>query len=368
MNKKVFYLSIFILFFSCVYNNRQDPYIEIKKVVALAEQKGLNLPNPFEIDDSIKTEINKSISSEDPPNLRFRKILRYLYVNGFLNFDYDINSTLNAQETFQKKRGNCLSYTGLFVALARHLKVPVNFAYLSEIVDFEEREGSYVVSSHIAAEFNDGHKTVLVDFNRQNEDFKLYERIDDKTAYCLFYNNIAVSKISEGYFEEGERILNFLLEVKPFQKELLNNKGVLLIKRGKYEQALSFYNNMLLSGIIYQPALHNGLLVAQILKKKDYIDIFTKELKEFSENDPLILYQKAVTFANENNYKEAITTLKKAISEQPRNAFLHATLAVFYLKNGDFPKAKQAFQRAKKLSPHLSIIKEIEKMYPSVSN
>ncbi|MFB3852021.1 MAG: tetratricopeptide repeat protein [Acidobacteriota bacterium] len=368
MKKKLFFLTIGLFLLSCVYQNHQEPFSEITKLVASAEQKGLSLPNPFEIDDSIKSEIAKTISAEDPPHLRFRKVLRYLYANGFLNFDYDINSTLSAQETFEKKRGNCLSYTGLFVSLARNLNVPVNFAYLSEIVDFEEKEGSYVVSSHIAAEFNDGHRTILVDFNRQREDFKLYERIDDQTAYCLFYNNLAVSKITNGELAEAEKILDFLLEIKPFQKEILNNKGVLLIKMGKYEEALSFFNNMRLSGILYQPSLSNGLLVSQILKRKDFAEQFSKELKEFSENDPLILYQKAIDYANENNFKDAIASLKKAIAEQPRNAFLHATLSVLYIKNGEFQKAKQEFRKAKRFSPNLPILEEILKSYPSLAD
>lgn len=365
--KKVFIIFIFLSFLLfCSYYINQDPFEEIAKVVSAAEKKSLSVPNPFEISSSIKTEIEKSISPDDPPYLRFRKILRYLYTNGFLNFDYDINSTLNAQETFEKKRGNCLSYTGLFVSLSRHLNVPVNFAYLSELVDFEEKDGSYVVSSHIAAEFKDGNKTILVDFNKQKEDFKLYEKIDDKTAYCLFYNNVAVTKIIKREFEEAEKIIDFLLEIKPFQKEILNNKGVLLLKQGKYEEALSFYNEMRLTGVIYQPSLNNGLLVAKILRRSDYEEIFSKELKTFSEKDPLILYQKAVDYANDNNFNEAINTLKKAIKEQPRNVFLHTTLTVLYLKNGEIEKAKQSFNKAKRLSPSFYLLEEIVNNYPQL--
>lgn len=365
--KKIIIVStiLFFLLF-CAYHINHDPFSEISKVVSSAEKKGLSLPNPFEINEEIKVKIEKSVFPNDPPYLRFRKVLRYLYTNGFLNFDYDINSTLNAQETYERKQGNCLSYTGLFVSLSRHLNIPVNFAYLSELVDFEEKDGSYVVSSHIAAEFKDGNKTVLVDFNQQREDFKLYEKIDDKTAYCLFYNNVAVTKIIRREFEEAEKIIDFLLEIKPLQKEILNNKGVLLLKRGKYKDALSFYNEMRLSGVIYQPSLNNGLLVAKILKRSDYEEIFAKELKTFSERDPLILYQKAVDFANDNNFKEAINTIKKAIKEQPRNAFLQATLTVLYLKNGEIEKAKQSFNKAKKLSPNFYLLEEIIEKYPQL--
>jgi tetratricopeptide (TPR) repeat protein len=361
--KKIAFLLI-VLFMSCQYRELQDPFSEVDKSAKLAGEKGLLLPNPFEIDEAVQKDVRKVINNEDLPYMRLKKALRYLHVNGFLNFEYDMSATLTAQEAFEKRRGNCLSHTGLFVALCRHLSVPVYFVYVSEALDFEERDGSYVVSSHIATGFADGAKTTVVDFNSERDNFRIYEKIDDTTAYCFFYNNLAVEKLMKGDYDGAQKILAFLLELKPDLKEIQNNMGVLLMKTGKYEEALSLYERMRASSQNYQPALHNGLLVSRRLKRKSAEDFFAADLKEISEKDPLLLCQKAIELEKAGSFSEAAACLRKALGYQPRNAFLYAVLARTYLETKDDPKAKAAYQRAKTLAPHLPILDELAEEYP----
>jgi tetratricopeptide (TPR) repeat protein len=362
MKKIAFFLIV--LFMSCRYRELQNPFSEVERSVKLANDKGLLLPNPFEIDEAIQKDVLKAVNNEDPPYMRLRKALRYLHDNGFLNFEYDMSATLTAQEAFEKKRGNCLSHTGLFIALCRHLDVPVYFVYVSEALDFEERDGSYVVSSHIATGFADGSKTTVVDFNSERDNFRIYEKIDDRSAYCLFYNNLAVDKLMQGDYAGAEKILVFLLDLRPDLKEVQNNMGVLLMKTGRYEEALQLYLGMRASSQNYQPALHNGLLVAKRLQQKSAEDFFAADLREISDKDPLLLYQKGIELEKTGNFSDAAACLRKALGYQPRNAFLYAVLARVYIENKDEPKAKAAYQRAKTLAPRLSILDELVKDYP----
>lgn len=357
-------LLFLVLFLSCQHIELKDPFSEVDRSVRLAGEKGLLLPNPFQIDDAIKQDVVKLINPEDLPYMRLRKVLKYLHDNGFLNFEYDMSATLTAQDAFDKKRGNCLSHTGLFVALARQLQVPVYFVYVSEALDFEERDGSYVVSSHIATGFQDGPKTTVVDFNSERENFRIYEKIDDRSAYCLFYNNLAVDKIMKREYDEARKILVFLLELKPELKEVRNNMGVLLMKTGKYEEALNLYQDMRLTSQNYQPALHNGLLAAKRLQRKSVEESFSASMKEISEKDPLILYQKAIEMEKSGNFSEAVNYLRKALGYQPRNAFLYAVMARIYLESKDEIKARAAFQRAKSLAPRLPILEELSDENP----
>ena len=358
-------LLVPILFLlACQHVNPKDPFSEVDRSVRAASEKGPDLPNPFVLDESIKQDVERLIRHEDMPHVRLRKALRYLHDNGFLNFEYDMSATLTAQEAFDKKRGNCLSHTGLFVALSRQLNIPTYFVYVSEALDFEERDGSYVVSSHIATGFEDGPKTTVVDFNTERQNFRIYERIDDRSAYCLFYNNVAVEKMMKGEYGEAEKILSFLTALKPGLKEVRNNMGVLLMKTGRYEEALDLYRDMRIASQNYQPALHNGLLAAQRLKNKNAEDSFAASLKEISDKDPLLLYQKAIELEKSGNYEEAIVSLRKALGFQPRNAFLYGVLARLYLQNNEDVKAKTAYQRGKNLAPRLSILEELAEEHP----
>ena len=365
---KLRYVSIFLVFvfLSCAVKYNFSPFLEIEKASELAKKRGLSFPNPFEISDNVKQEVEKKVHLNEPPYQRFKAVFDFLCENGKVNIDYNLHKTLTAQETYEQKKGNCMSYTGLFVAIARHLNLPVYFAYINNIVDFEEKDGSYIVSSHIAAGFNDGVKTLLVDFLREKENFQFYEKIDDLTAYCLFYNNLAVEKVSEGKYDEAQQILDFLLSLKPSLKEVLNNKGVLYLKKGEYDTAMKIFDRMRLEKMNYQPALHNGLLTAQILKNTYYEQIFEKELKEFADNDPIILYEKSIDLARKGNYNEAIDLTKRAIIQKPQSAFLYATLSVLYIKNGNLDKARDAFKRAKRMSPNLFLLDEIVKEYPQI--
>ena len=363
---KRFFLLAMVFLLACQHLELKDPFSEVDRSVKLAGEKGLNLPNPFALDERIKNDLDKLIRPEDMPHVRLRKVLKYLHDNGFLNFEYDMSATLTAQEAFDKKRGNCLSHTGLFVALSRQLKVPTYFVYVSEALDFEERDGSYVVSSHIATGFEDGPKTTVVDFNNERENFRIYEKIDDRSAYCLFYNNVAVDKILKGEYEEARRILRFLVELKPELKEVRNNLGVLLMKTGKYEDALSLYHDMRTANQNYQPALHNGLLAAQRLRRKPAEDVFKTSLKEISDKDPLLLYQKALDLEENGKYEESVAFIRKALGYQPRNAFLYAVMARVYMENNDLQRAKVAYQRARTLAPHLAMLEDLSAEYPQI--
>lgn len=363
----LFFVLIFFLL-ACVVHNNFPLFPEIKRASDLANKRGLPLANPFEIGEDVKKEVASKINQNQIQYLRLKEIFDFLCQNDRVNFNYNLQENLTSQETYEKRKGNCISYTGLFVSIARELRIPVYFAHLNDIVDFEEKDGSYIASSHIAAGFNDGERTLLVDFLREKEreNYQFYEKIDDLTAYCLFYNNVAVVDILEGKYEEAQKILDFLLSLKPSLNELLNNRGVLYLKKGEYEKALQMFDKIRLKKIGYQPAFHNGLLTSKILKNEFYERLFAEELKKYSNNDPVLLYERSMELAKQGKLAEAINLIKKAISEKPRSAFLYASLSVLYVKNGDLIKAKDLFKKAQKISPNLYLLGDIVAEYPQL--
>jgi pentatricopeptide repeat protein len=362
-------LTFFIfVFLSCAVKHNFSPFLEIEKASELAKKRGLPLANPFEISENVRKEVSSNINQNQPQFLRVKEIFDFLCQNERVNFNFNLQENLTAQETYDKKKGNCISYTGLFVSIARKLNIPVYFAHLNNIVDFEEKDGSYIASSHIAAGFRDGERTLLIDFLRpqERENYQFYEKIDDLTAYCLFYNNVAVEYILEEKYEDAQQILDFLLSLKPSLNELLNNRGVLYLKKGEYEKALQIFDKMRLKKMGYQPALHNGLLTSKILKNKSYEQIFTEELQKYENNDPLLLYERSMELAKQGKIEEAINLIKKAISEKPQNAFLYASLSVLYLQSGDLVLARDFFKKAQDISPNLYILGDIVAEYPKI--
>ena len=74
--------------------------------------------DPLHINDEMRIFVG-DIASAKPETARYRKLITKLERNGYYDESYDPTLTSSASETFASKKGNCLSYTNMFVALAR---------------------------------------------------------------------------------------------------------------------------------------------------------------------------------------------------------------------------------------------------------
>src|SRR5262245_38276080 len=59
--------------------------------------------------------------------LRMRRLVEGMHKSGFLDLNYENDRTFTAAETFDARSGNCLSFTNLFVALARSMKLAAEY-------------------------------------------------------------------------------------------------------------------------------------------------------------------------------------------------------------------------------------------------
>jgi len=119
-------------------------------------------------------------------------------VPGF-RLTYD-ETTRTAAATFKARRGNCLSFSNMFVALARQAGLQAWFQEVDAPPDWSFRDDAFVLNRHI---------NVLVDLGRAGErvvdfnvdDFKAsYDRrvITDERALAHYYNNVAVERLRAG--------------------------------------------------------------------------------------------------------------------------------------------------------------------------
>ena len=110
--------------------------------------------------------------------------------------EYD-ETTRTAAATFQARRGNCLSFSNMFVALARQLGLKASFQEVDTPPDWAFRNDAFVLNRHVNVLVDlgsDGEH--VVDFNM--DDFRTtYDRrkISDARALAHYYNNVAVERM-----------------------------------------------------------------------------------------------------------------------------------------------------------------------------
>ena len=121
------------------------------------------------------------------PLQQLRQLQDYLFDPSRFRFDYDVRRTYTAAEAFEAKSGNCVSFTSLFIALARSIRIPVQAALLVLPENVEREEDLVVVRSHIVAVHPHAEGRQVFDFYRLREDRgPRLVMIDDLAVYAVY--------------------------------------------------------------------------------------------------------------------------------------------------------------------------------------
>ncbi len=88
-----------------------------------------------EIERFIEQRVKRGL----PRSARVQELMDALFGKHGLDIAYGNLRTKTAVETFESRSGNCLSFTILFVALARHVGLEAHFQEVSEILSWDRR-------------------------------------------------------------------------------------------------------------------------------------------------------------------------------------------------------------------------------------
>ena len=343
--------------------------ISVQDLIDGGKKNGLDLENPFDITPEMAAEVEKEVGvGGGTPTDRMRRLTRYLNDRGYINFQYEANKSLTAIQAWKTKRGDCMAYTNLYVGLARHLKIPVFFVHISETQNYYERDGLYFVSSHMAVGCLFQYYTVVVDFTEQKSEYSLalYDSTDDSTAVALFYNNVAVDYLMEGEVQRAEQLLRYLIAELPNLKEAQNNLGVVLMRQGRFAEALKVLQDAIALFPEYQPLYTNATQAAKGAGQPELAKSLEVQGKRFLEQDPFFIFNQGLARFQQKDYPGALALIKKALSRQPNSPMLCAWIAKIQLTAGDEESGKEAFARAQKLAPTLPMLKMLRGEFPAL--
>jgi tetratricopeptide (TPR) repeat protein len=335
---------------------------------AEARAEGLRLSDPLELDPDVAAAAAKSVGFIGTPQGRVHSLLTYLNDRGYMHFEYLPNRSLTAREAFREHRGDCMAYTNLFVALARHLGMPAYFVHVTEVSHYYERGGWFFVSSHVAAGVGVGPDTVVVDFAHEISDWRLamYEAIDDGAALALFYNNAAVELMTSGRTADAEHLFRFLLEREPSVVELYNNLGVLLNRKGDHEGALRVLDRGLARFPTYEPLFTNALRAADGLKRPDLVASYARRGQDIATSDPYFLFARAMAHFGASRFDAAAEQFARASDKKPDSPVILAWLARSYLSAGKRREGQEAYARARRLAPDAPVLTDLAREFPEL--
>jgi len=263
--------------------------------------------------------------------------------------EYD-ETTRTAAETFYARQGNCLSFSSMFVAMARQVGLNAYYQEVDTPPDWSLRDDAFVLNRHV---------NVLVDLRRGGErvvDFNMgefrtsYDRrlISDARALAHYYNNVAVESMRGG--DTASALLHFrtAADSDPSFSPAWTNLGILYLRNGHLTHAKAAYLRALKADGKDLVAMSNLASLFERLGDREKASLYRSRVRNHREGNPYYRFQLAREAFTARDYDEAIRHLKYAVRVRKYEDQFHFLLGLSYLKKGDQRAARRWLARAER--------------------
>ena len=202
----------------------------------------------LDVDADMRDFVAASIRPNTLATTRFHDLLQGMADQGLTGPDYDADRTLTAAETFCTRAANCLSYTNLFVALARQAGLDADYQVVDVPPEWDAQSGFLIRYTHInvlvrnvrLAEYY--RNQVTVDFYEVHP-APYYRRrvVSDAYAESLYYANHAVALIRADDPRGAFAYLRRAIDMAPENEDLWINLGAVYAMQGEYDSSVEAY-------------------------------------------------------------------------------------------------------------------------------
>ncbi len=300
------------------------------------------------VSDEMRQFLDTYVDRKSNQYMRFRQLSYAIISKGTFGLEYD-EKTRTASETFRLRRGNCLSFSNMFVAMARHVSLEVEYQEVDIPPDWTYRNDAFVLNRHVNVVVDLGMSGQhAVDFNL--EDFRTsYDRwtISDKRALAHFYNNMGVESMRKsdsasalGYFRRA------ILEHDRKFVPAWTNLGILYLREGHSD----FAEAALLYALEVNPkdlvAMSNLVGFYEDQGNEEQAAIYRKRVTYHRKRNPYFRYYLAREAFFARDYDAAIEDLKYAIGKRPNEDQFFFLLGLSFLQKGDEKAARKWLGRA----------------------
>ncbi len=302
------------------------------------------------LDDDMRAFLAREVTGRDDPT-RLRQLLRAVLDGASFRVDYG-DDTRSAAGTFHARRGNCLSFTNLFVALARESGLDVSYQEVDVPPIWTARDESFVVSRHVNAVVAARNGTTqVVDFNMA-EFRAAYPRraISDARAAAHYYSNLGVERLEAG--DSGGAFAHFAhaLSLDRTLAQAWVNLGAWYRRQGDPARAEASYLEALRINPRELVATSN---LAALHEREGHVELarwYERRAANFRLQNPYYRYERAKVAYLSGDFSGAARQLREALRSSGADPTFYSLLGMSYRELGRRDAARDAFARAIELA------------------
>jgi Flp pilus assembly protein TadD len=296
--------------------------------------------------------LDANVHRRSDDNLKLRQLVSAIVGSHTFDVEYD-DRTRTASETFRMRRGNCLSFANMFVAMARHVGLNVEYQEVEIPPDWTLDNDTYVLNQHVNVRVDLGPDGMrVVDFNIG--DFKSsYElrTISDRLALAHYYNNIGVERMQAG--DSAAALASFRQAIANGDRQFSpawTNLGTLYLRNGLRAHAEAAYLQALQVSGGDLVAMSNLARLYELSGERERAAAYQKRVIHHRMLNPYYRYELARRAHAAQNYDGAIGHLKYAIRKRPKEDQFYFLLGMTYLQKGNADAARRWLARAQEVA------------------
>ena len=267
---------------------------------------------------------------------------------GLFSLEYNEALTRTVSGTFHERRGNCLSFTMLFIALARESGLHARYQLVDVPPQWNLDSDLVVIANHVNAVIDSRtDKDLVVDFNRTNfhGDFVTH-RIDDAYAAALFYTNLGAEAMLRRDYPQSFTLLREAVHARADVAPPWVNLGVLYGRQGLYEYAEASYLRALQIAPQERSALANLASIYEALGDTRRAAEYRERVRRYQDINPYYHYARAQKAYHDKQYEDTLAELRHAIRLRSDESVFYALQGQALTALGREGDAAKSFARA----------------------
>jgi tetratricopeptide (TPR) repeat protein len=304
--------------------------------------------DPIKLSPEMKQFLDKKVDRGLPQMERLQSLVAAVFRDAELNFKYSADSR-TAIETFTTRSGNCLSFTLLFISMARYMNLDARFREV-EVAPIFTKNGAFInLSQHLNAAVFIGRQAYAVDvFPGVNAIEIGGQIVPDERGLAHFFNNKGVDELAKGNFRQAEAYFKKALDTDPTIVCVWINLGAGSSQTGHNADAERYYRKALELDPQNLAAMSNlATLFDQTGKTKEATRLQLK-VKEFREKNPYHHFNLGQEAYQAGRYEEALEHYKRAIKLKSTDHNFYFAVSRVYAQMGQNDEVVSSLRLAEK--------------------
>ncbi|GAA3933441.1 tetratricopeptide repeat protein [Luteimonas lutimaris] len=281
---------------------------------------------------------------------RVRRLFEFMVAEDGLGLHYQEQPTYDISGSHAQRKVNCLSFTMMFIALARSVGINAYAQASQDALAIRVVDDTVFRAKHVKAGVDIEGTQYTVDVGwRSVVAERRPRRIPDAQLVALLYNNNAVERLQHGDHAAASAQIATALALDPDSATIWSNAGVIHARSGRRDAAEQAYLHALELDRDHIGALGNLVGLYRTAGEAALAHRYDQRLQRAQASDPFSQFLMAQDLMRLGAYDVAVSHYRRAIRLLPNQPEFHRSVAEAYRKLGNDWAARRALRQAQSL-------------------